>query len=297
MVKQRIKPGEENKKPELSGLAMKTPLNYSRRGSGRMCWSAFLHETNMDREYFVDHNNWISFEYAHTIFRKIVDLSGDENDLSGGRETYHQPGRGGEGCVDCHEGGRESFSGLQGHFRPCADLQSSRCLQDPLPVKESNGPRIPPQGRLLRAGQVHLSLQDRELCCRPDDLGTSTGQVQGNELQCRWRRGVHVRVHLAGEEIPCEPHGGIGPGGPSRTHLCESLLPGTRSGVLDDQHPSPSVWIPLRSALRSPQGVFGRTKKSTKNNRRLSRVRSPTSRTSIWNSRNPTRPWRQPTRN
>ena len=154
MTKQPPTGGEANKKPELSGIAMKTPLNYIEERFGKDVLEKFLDETGMDLEYFEDHNNWISFEYAHSIFRKIVELSGNEDVCLGGREANGQPGRGGKGRVDRHEGGRESFSGLQGYFRPCAYLQSSRRLQDPQPDQESTGPGIPTQGRVLRDRQV-----------------------------------------------------------------------------------------------------------------------------------------------
>ncbi len=68
----------EHRKPELSGIAMKTPLFYLEERFGKDVVDTFLQDTGMTREYFEDHNNWISFEYAHSIFRKIVDLSGDE---------------------------------------------------------------------------------------------------------------------------------------------------------------------------------------------------------------------------
>lgn len=71
--------GEVHKKPELSGIAMKTPLSYIGERFGKDVLEKFLDETGMDLEYFRDHNNWISFEYAHSIFRKIVELSGNED--------------------------------------------------------------------------------------------------------------------------------------------------------------------------------------------------------------------------
>ena len=71
--------GAVHKKPELSGIAMKTPLNYIGERFGKDVLAKFLDETGMDLEYFRDHNNWISFEYAHTIFKKIVELSGNED--------------------------------------------------------------------------------------------------------------------------------------------------------------------------------------------------------------------------
>jgi len=95
-MSERAKPlSDEHKKPELSGIAMKTPLNYLEERFGRDVLDAFLHETNMDRAYFEDHNNWISFDYAHSIFRKIADLSGDDDVcLEVGRHTVSPEGVG-----------------------------------------------------------------------------------------------------------------------------------------------------------------------------------------------------------
>ena len=87
--------GEQHKKTELSGIAMKTPLNYLEERFGKEVLDAFLRETHMDRAYFEDHNNWISFAYAHSIFRKIVALAGDENVcLDVGRRTVSPEGVG-----------------------------------------------------------------------------------------------------------------------------------------------------------------------------------------------------------
>jgi len=79
METQPVTAGEENKKLELSGIAMKTPLNYIEARFGKDVLEKLLDDTGMDLEYFGDHNNWVSFEYAHSIFRKIIELSGDEN--------------------------------------------------------------------------------------------------------------------------------------------------------------------------------------------------------------------------
>jgi len=68
----------EHKKPELSLGAMRTPLNYIEKRFGPEKLRDFLGQTGMDRGYLQDHNNWISFEYAHRIFRTLVDLAGDE---------------------------------------------------------------------------------------------------------------------------------------------------------------------------------------------------------------------------
>lgn len=86
---------DSHMKPELSGIAMKTPLNYIEERLGKDGLDKFLNETGMTREYFEDHNNWISFEYAHKIFRKIVDLSGEESVcLEVGRRTVSPEGVG-----------------------------------------------------------------------------------------------------------------------------------------------------------------------------------------------------------
>lgn len=77
MTKPPAAGGEAHKKPELSGIAMKTPLNYLEDRFGKDVLDSFLHASGMDREYFGDHNNWISFQYAHAIFKRIVELSGD----------------------------------------------------------------------------------------------------------------------------------------------------------------------------------------------------------------------------
>ncbi len=74
MAKQPDAAGEQYKKTHLSGIAMKTPLSYIEGRFGKDVLEKFLDDTGMDREYFGDHNNWISFEYAHSIFRKIVQL-------------------------------------------------------------------------------------------------------------------------------------------------------------------------------------------------------------------------------
>jgi signal transduction histidine kinase len=79
MVKEPDAAGHQHKKPELSGIAMKTPLNYMGERFGKDVLNEFLDDTGMDIEYFGEHNNWISFDYAHSIFRKIIELSGDEN--------------------------------------------------------------------------------------------------------------------------------------------------------------------------------------------------------------------------
>jgi signal transduction histidine kinase len=71
----------EHQKPELSGISMKAPLNYLEERFGKDELDRFLHETGMERAYFEDHNNWISFAYANTIFRKIVDLSGGQESI------------------------------------------------------------------------------------------------------------------------------------------------------------------------------------------------------------------------
>ena len=76
--KKKAAGGEQHKKPDLSGIAMKTPLNYLEERFGEGVLDKFLRDTGMDRKYFEDHNNWISFEYAHSIFRKIVELSEDD---------------------------------------------------------------------------------------------------------------------------------------------------------------------------------------------------------------------------
>jgi len=87
--------GEQHKKTELSGIAMKTPLNYIGERFGWDVLEKFLRDTGMDFEYFGDHNNWISFEYAHSIFRKIVELAGDEKVcLDVGRRTVSPEGVG-----------------------------------------------------------------------------------------------------------------------------------------------------------------------------------------------------------
>ncbi len=84
---------EANKKPDLSGIAMKTPLNYLEERFGEEALDRFLSETGMDREYFEVHNNWISFAYAHKIFRKIVELANDEEVcLDVGRCTVSRKG-------------------------------------------------------------------------------------------------------------------------------------------------------------------------------------------------------------
>jgi len=87
--------GEQHKKTELSGIAMKTPLNYIEERFGKDVLEQFLGDTGMDLEYFGDHNNWISFEYAHSIFRKIVELAGDEKVcLDVGKRTVSPEGVG-----------------------------------------------------------------------------------------------------------------------------------------------------------------------------------------------------------
>jgi hypothetical protein len=87
--------GERHKKTELSGIAMKTPLNYIEERFGKDVLEKFLGDTGMDLEYFGDHNNWISFEYAHSIFRKIVELAGDEKVcLDVGKRTVSPEGVG-----------------------------------------------------------------------------------------------------------------------------------------------------------------------------------------------------------
>ena len=86
---------DEHKKPELSGIAMKTPLNYIEDRFGKDVLEKFLGDTGMNLEYFGDHNNWISFEYAHSIFRKIVELSGNEDVcLEVGKRTVSPEGEG-----------------------------------------------------------------------------------------------------------------------------------------------------------------------------------------------------------
>jgi signal transduction histidine kinase len=88
-------PSDEQKKPELSGIAMKAPLNYLEERFGRHELESFLRETGMDLKYFGEHNNWISFEYAHSIFRRIVELAGDEKVcLEVGRRTVSPEGVG-----------------------------------------------------------------------------------------------------------------------------------------------------------------------------------------------------------
>jgi signal transduction histidine kinase len=95
MVMQPDAAGEQHKKPELSGIAMKTPLNYIEERFGKDVLEKFLDDTGMDLEYFGDHNNWISFEYAHSIFRKIVELAGEEKVcLDVGRRTVSPEGVG-----------------------------------------------------------------------------------------------------------------------------------------------------------------------------------------------------------
>jgi signal transduction histidine kinase len=95
MMKAPAAGGEQHKKPDLSGIAMKTPLDYIEERFGEDVLDKFLHDTGMDREYFGDHNNWISFEYAHSIFRRIVELSGDHQVcLEVGRRTVSVEGVG-----------------------------------------------------------------------------------------------------------------------------------------------------------------------------------------------------------
>lgn len=69
---------EDLKRPELSIIAMKTPLKYLGDRFGKDTLNRFLEETGMDQAYLDDHNNWLSFEYAHRIMRTLVDLAGDE---------------------------------------------------------------------------------------------------------------------------------------------------------------------------------------------------------------------------
>jgi signal transduction histidine kinase len=95
MMKDSAAGSERHKRTELSGIAMKTPLDYLEERFGEDVLDAFLKNTGMDREYFGDHNNWISFEYAHSIFRKIVELSGDDQVcLEVGRRTVSVEGVG-----------------------------------------------------------------------------------------------------------------------------------------------------------------------------------------------------------
>ncbi len=70
--------GRNHLKPEISVIAMKTPIEYLRRRFGQEALDRFLDEVGVEQSYLDDHNNWLSFEFSHRLFRRLVELSGDE---------------------------------------------------------------------------------------------------------------------------------------------------------------------------------------------------------------------------
>jgi len=78
MKHEAVRGAEQHKKPELSIMAMKTPLKYLEDRYGPDKLDALLSSSGLDRAYLDDHNNWISYDLAHRIMRLIVELSGDD---------------------------------------------------------------------------------------------------------------------------------------------------------------------------------------------------------------------------
>jgi signal transduction histidine kinase len=58
---------EDCKKPELSGMVVKSALLYLEDRLGRGVADAFLESHGITREYLKDPNNWISFAFAHEL--------------------------------------------------------------------------------------------------------------------------------------------------------------------------------------------------------------------------------------
>ncbi|MEW6439576.1 MAG: ATP-binding protein [bacterium] len=70
-------------------ISFKAPLDYFERRFGAEELNRFLASTGMPREYFEEHNNWISFEYGQLILRELVRLAGDDDVcLAAGKNLY-----------------------------------------------------------------------------------------------------------------------------------------------------------------------------------------------------------------
>ncbi len=78
MGNEAVREPEGFKKPELSIMAMKTPLKYLEDHLGAQQLDTLLKNTGLDASYLNDHNNWISFDLAHRIFRTIADAAGKD---------------------------------------------------------------------------------------------------------------------------------------------------------------------------------------------------------------------------
>ncbi len=70
--------GADHKKPELSGVAMQAALLYMEDHLGSEEVISLLRAHNITRDYLLDHNNWISFDFAYKILDTLKEKLGTE---------------------------------------------------------------------------------------------------------------------------------------------------------------------------------------------------------------------------